>query len=193
MISRLARLASIVLRPTPASLNATVISSSLRVSFEVTTMPSPQRPWRTRSPSRNWRSPGMIGRGGRAATGGCADRRVAERAGRRSRLERLASGGQVAAGSEGLAVGGRARPAAALPVGRPRAADPRVEAGGPALAEHEVEVEVALGLVEPAEARPDHQLGRDLEQEPRRDGGLAHPPGRAPPRRATGTAVAWPG
>src|SRR5258705_8304931 len=63
--SRLARLASIVLRPTPGSLNATVISSSLRVSLEVTTIPSPQRPWRTRSPSRYWRSPGMIGRGGR--------------------------------------------------------------------------------------------------------------------------------
>ena len=46
------------------SLKATVISSSLRVSFEVTTIPSPHRPWRTRSPSRNWRSPGMIGRGG---------------------------------------------------------------------------------------------------------------------------------
>ena len=41
--SRLARLASIVLRPTEASLKATVTSSSLRVSLLVTTMPSPQR------------------------------------------------------------------------------------------------------------------------------------------------------
>ena len=52
MSSRLARLASIVLRPTAGSLNATVTSSSLRVSFELTTIPSPQRAWRTRSPSR---------------------------------------------------------------------------------------------------------------------------------------------
>src|SRR4051812_21455663 len=51
--SRLARLASIVLRPTPGSRNATTTSSSLRVSLELTTMPSPQRAWRTRSPSRN--------------------------------------------------------------------------------------------------------------------------------------------
>ncbi len=41
--SRLARLTSIVFRPTEASLNATVTSSSLRVSLLVTTMPSPQR------------------------------------------------------------------------------------------------------------------------------------------------------
>ena len=32
-----------------------------------------------------------------------------------------------------------------------------------------------------AELRPDHQLGRDLEQEPRRHRCLAHPPGRAAP------------
>ena len=51
--SRLARLTSIVLRPTVESLKATVTSSSLRVSLLVTTMPSPQRAWRTRSPSRN--------------------------------------------------------------------------------------------------------------------------------------------
>ena len=50
-----------------------MISSSLRVSFELTTIPSPQRAWRTRSPSRYWRSPGMIGRGwGRD---GCRGRR----------------------------------------------------------------------------------------------------------------------
>ena len=50
--SRLARLASMVLRPTAVSRKATTTSSSLRVSFELTTMPSPQRAWRTRSPSR---------------------------------------------------------------------------------------------------------------------------------------------
>src|SRR4029079_9709053 len=67
--SRLARLTSIVLRPTEASLNTTVTSSSLRVSLEVTTIPSPQRPCRTRSPSRNARSPGMTGRDALATAG----------------------------------------------------------------------------------------------------------------------------
>jgi hypothetical protein len=37
-------LASIVFRPTEGSANATVTSSSDRVSFELTTMPSPKRP-----------------------------------------------------------------------------------------------------------------------------------------------------
>ena len=50
--SRFASEASIVLRPTCGSLNATWTSSSSRVSFEVITIPSPQRAWRTRSPSR---------------------------------------------------------------------------------------------------------------------------------------------
>ena len=52
MTSRFARLASIVLRPTVGSRKATITSSSSRVSFELITMPSPQRAWRTRSPSR---------------------------------------------------------------------------------------------------------------------------------------------
>ncbi len=52
MTSRFASDASIVLRPTCGSLNATDTSSSSRVRREVITMPSPQRPWRTRSPSR---------------------------------------------------------------------------------------------------------------------------------------------
>src|SRR5439155_22904448 len=57
-ISRLAMEASIVLRPTDASRKATVTSSSERVSLDVTTIPSPKRECLTRSPSRNWRSPG---------------------------------------------------------------------------------------------------------------------------------------
>src|SRR4030095_12458662 len=64
--SRLARLARTVLRPTAGSLNATVISSSLRVSFDITTMPSPQRAWRAAARARYWRSPGTVGRGGTA-------------------------------------------------------------------------------------------------------------------------------
>ena len=48
--SRFARLASSFL--TPRSGNATVTSSSSRVSFDVTTVPSPNARWRTRSPSR---------------------------------------------------------------------------------------------------------------------------------------------
>ena len=56
-------LARSVFRPAPGSRKATVTSSSVRVSFELTTIPSPQRGWRTRSPSRNCRSPGTIGRG----------------------------------------------------------------------------------------------------------------------------------
>ena len=51
-ISRLASEASTVLRPMPGSRKATVTSSSDRVSFEVTTMPSPQWACRIRSPSR---------------------------------------------------------------------------------------------------------------------------------------------
>ena len=49
-ISRLARLASS--RLTPWSGNATVTSSSSRVSLEGHTVPSPNAAWRTRSPSR---------------------------------------------------------------------------------------------------------------------------------------------
>ena len=45
-------LASIVLRPTPLSRKATVTSSSSRVSRADTTIPSPNRAWWTRSPSR---------------------------------------------------------------------------------------------------------------------------------------------
>ena len=89
-------------------------------------MPSPQRPWRTRSPSRNWRSPGMTGAPAGAATAsrppsrrrGRRPRRgpAGERAGRRAGRERLALGGEVAAGRNGSPGGGRAGPAAPLPV-----------------------------------------------------------------------------
>ena len=106
-----------------ASLNATVISSSLRVSFEVTTMPSPQRPWRTRSPSRNWRSPGMIGRAAAVAGGRRPVASAPERAGRRPGRERLAARGEVAARPEGLAarVAPRAGRSPAGTAGRPPA------------------------------------------------------------------------
>ena len=128
VISRFARLASIVLRPMLASLKATVTSSSLRVSFEVTTIPSPQAAWRTRSPSRNWRSPGMTGRRGFAgsAAGGSAPagtvapglvravERVVPGAQRRTRQlpragavgERLALGAEVTRGAERFAGAG---------------------------------------------------------------------------------------
>ena len=48
--SRLAMLAASVFTPDPAK--AIVTSSSWRVSFDVTTIPSPNEAWRTRSPSR---------------------------------------------------------------------------------------------------------------------------------------------
>ena len=162
-------------------------------------MPSPQRPWRTRSPSRNWRSPGMIGRaGGRpaarrrrpspATADPAASRSSSQaRTGRRSvpdgapsaYASRLAA--RSRSGRNGSPGGRRPGPAAALPEGaaarRPATGVPnRLVRRAP---NDEVEVEVAV--VGAAELRPDHQLGRDLEQEPRRDGRLAHPPGRPPP------------
>ena len=51
------------------SRNATVTSSSSRVSLLVTTIPSPNRAWWTRSPSRKSRSPGTRTRAGFAGAG----------------------------------------------------------------------------------------------------------------------------
>jgi hypothetical protein len=67
-------LARRVRRPTLGSRKATVTSSSLRVSLEVTTIPSPKRSWRTRSPSRKRRSPGTSDRGAGPATAGAPAR-----------------------------------------------------------------------------------------------------------------------
>ena len=192
MISRFARLASIFLRPTAGSLKATVTSSSLRVSLEVTTIPSPHRPWRTRSPSRNWRSPGMTGRAGRRGRGrpGAAstvdvvvpraDRsRERARRARRRRRPRASPRGRATAGTSHRPP---ARPAGRSPAGTP-GPPPRVGVPNRRRAprpEDEVEVEVPV-VAAGAELRPDHELGRDLEQEPRRHGRLAHPPGRPAP------------
>jgi hypothetical protein len=70
-ISKLARLAARVFTPTPT--NAIVTSSSLRVSFEVTTTPVPKCACCTRSPSRKYRSPGMRTRAGLLVRSGNAD------------------------------------------------------------------------------------------------------------------------
>src|SRR6185503_464039 len=136
--SRFARLASIVLRPTAGSLNATVISSSLRVSLLVTTIPSPHRACRTRSPSRYWRSPGMIARGGRAGPPAVAplpcrasdpDGAPASNASRlaaRSRLGRNASPSRGAPGTPlPWRYAGTERSAVPRPRGRPNRVVPR--------------------------------------------------------------------
>ena len=143
-------------------------------------MPSPQRPWRTRSPSRNWRSPGMIGRAGwwRRARGRRGRRRVesSSRArarrgsGRRAVGERLALRGEVARRPERLAGRRRAGPAAPLPVGRARRRGPASRSGSSGAPRRPGPGRGRVRLVEAAEPRPDHQLGRDLEQEPRRHG-----------------------
>ena len=188
MISRLARLARTVLRPTAASLNATVTSSSLRVSFEVTMIPSPHRAWRTRSPSRNWRSPGMIGRAGRAGVDECA----APPAGRSvpdgapdANASRLAARSRD--GRNGLA--GRRCPGRAAPL--PERAPPPARIGVPNRVVRREPNARSRSRSSPSpgppprpaaeQVGPDHQLGRDLEQEPGRHRRLAHPPRRAAP------------
>ena len=191
--SRLARLTSMVLRPTEASLKATVTSSSLRVSLLVTTMPSPQRAWRTRSPSRNWRSPGMIGRadlaGVPAAPGARPGRRPRHAPGARgSRTTRPRC--MPRAWPPGRARVGTSRRPAARPVGRsPAGTRRRCPAPPPRTGVPNRLVRRAPKTrsrsrsrsSDAAELRPVHQLGRDLEQEPRRHRRLAHPPGRASP------------
>ena len=135
----------------------------------------------------------MIGRADRAGVPAPARARVQvvvpgtdrahEGAGRRTFVVCLALGRQVATGPERLAGRRRTRSAAPLPEGGSApgspAPDGRPEPTRPARPEHEVEVEVPV--VRPAELRAVHQLGRDLEQEPRRHRRLAHPPGRAAP------------
>ena len=83
---------------------------------------------------------------------------------------------------EGVARGRGAGPPAPLSKrGSPSTATQRgTEPTGTPRPEDEVQVEV-VGVAA-AQLRPDHQFRRDLEQEPRRDGRLAHPPGHPPPR-----------
>src|SRR5882672_8274459 len=107
--------------------------------------------------------------------------RSPERARRRPTGKGLAFRSEVAARPERLA---RWRcTGSAAPLAERRAAGPqwRVEPGRSARAEGEVEIDIERAL--PAgQVGPDHQLGRDLEQEPRWHRRLAHPPGRPSPR-----------
>ena len=140
------------------SLNATVISSSLRVSFEVTTIPSPQRPWRTRSPSRYWRSPGIIGRGG---SHGARRLRARRRRGRRrasptARHPRTPRASRRGRGSAGTARPAAARRACRSPGDRPRrrpVPDRPAEPRRPARAEGKIHVDVETALP-PARSGP---------------------------------------
>ena len=108
-------------------------------------------------------------------------RRRFERPGPGARLEGLAAGREVATRPEWLAGLRSAGDAARLPVGRllswvpARAAQGPPEAGRAARPEREIEVDVEAGRAG-AQVRPDHQVGGNLEQEPRRQRGLAHPP-----------------
>ena len=130
-------------------------------------MPSPQRAWRTRSPSRNWRSPGMIGRAGRRRPRS-PSRRAAVRASRSSSQARTGRASEPdgapsayasrfaarsRAGPERLA-GRRARRAGRSPAGRraagAAAADGRPEPARPPRPEDEVEVEVAVVRLPPS-------------------------------------------
>ena len=111
-----------------------------------------------------------------------APRLAAERARRRAGRERLALRGEVAGRAERLArrparragrsPGDRRRPPARIRRPEPRA--PRSRTRGPRSRSDPV-----VGAA--VELRPDHQLGRDLEQEPRRDAHPAAAPGRPPP------------
>ncbi len=124
VISRFAMLASSVF--TPPSRNATVTSSSSRVSLEVTTTPSPKRAWTTRSPSRKSRSPGTRTRGagaGRRGAGGPAAR-TARRARPAGELAHRQIVGKSASGWSGRLGAGTAQPrpgAARDPDGAPAA------------------------------------------------------------------------
>src|SRR5439155_1399196 len=72
-----------------------------------TTMPSPHRAWWTRSPSRNWRSPGMMGRGARTRAGAAVspandpDRAPPANASRRAARSRLGRNGSPRCGAPG--------------------------------------------------------------------------------------------
>src|SRR4029079_13244050 len=99
---------------------------------------------------------------------------------------RAASCSKVAARLEGFA---RPRPPGWSVAVPPRATARRTHRGAearrPTGTEGKVDVErgVVDGLpVVSLQLGPDHELGRDLEQKPRRDGDLAHPPRRPPPR-----------
>ena len=88
--------------------------------------------------------------------------------------ECLALGAEVARRPERLPGRRRARPAAALPIGRAGSTDRGIEAGRATRAEDEVKVQIAA-VVGRGKLRAFHELGWDLEQEARRDTGLAHP------------------
>ena len=132
----------------------------------------------------------MIGRGGRSRRAGVGGR-VAAAAGRASPTARPpANASRFAARSR---VGRNASPGAGAP-GRPlpsrNAAPPprpdrRPEARRPPRPNTRSRSRSRPSSRSPpgrrAQVRPDHQLGRDLEQEPRRHRRLAHPPRRAPP------------
>ena len=96
---------------------------------------------------------------------------------------RVAARTEVARRAEPLA--GPRGPGPAAP-GAPRAAsgpDRRPEAAAQAPPEDEVRIDLAHIVVEivgALKSRPRHQRGRDLEQEPARDGEAAAPPGRPP-------------
>jgi len=158
-------LASRVFTPPPFE-KATVTSSSLRVSLEVTTMPSPRRGWRTRVAVAElplaWNAGRAAGAGGTAAQtrrppdeagrrpvrrkvagGAAAPTRHSQAARARPRVVGLAARAEIAAGTERLPCPGSAGLAAP---GAPRAAsraDRRTKSAAQTPSEDQIRIHLA--------------------------------------------------